>query len=93
MLIPQVLTRLAELVGDARPKVRDTALQVLLECLQTHGPSFSPGLWQLIVKGVLFPVFDDIGQANEDEGNFPTVWLDGTCAPALTGVSKLFEQV
>ena len=55
-----VLTGLAKLVLEQRLEVRMRALQALFGTLKSSGSGFSRPLWELIFKGVLFPIFDDV---------------------------------
>eukprot|EP00002_Diphylleia_rotans_P012090 TRINITY_DN2369_c0_g1_i11.p1 TRINITY_DN2369_c0_g1~~TRINITY_DN2369_c0_g1_i11.p1 ORF type:complete len:103 (-),score=5.60 TRINITY_DN2369_c0_g1_i11:69-377(-) len=40
--------------------VRSQALILLVDLLLSYGALFSPKLWELIFRGVMFPIFDDI---------------------------------
>ena len=67
-----ILTTMSNLILDKRSDVRHAALKTLFaDVLATHGKLFSPELWRLIFKGVLFPIFDDIRHSHE-EGNAST---------------------
>jgi hypothetical protein len=43
-------------------------LQVLFKVLRTHGSLFSPSVWQIVFRGVLFPIFED-ARRDEDGGS------------------------
>ncbi|KAF0682844.1 Aste57867_25067 [Aphanomyces stellatus] len=55
-----VLTALATLSCDTRSDVRKVSLDTLFASLNMHGPKLSPGLWNIIFKGVLIPLVGDI---------------------------------
>ncbi|ETO25722.1 hypothetical protein RFI_11417, partial [Reticulomyxa filosa] len=54
------LTGLSRLVFDGRHKVRQAALHSLFNVLQHNGTKFSPQLWALIFRDVLFPMLKSI---------------------------------
>ena len=87
-----ILTCLANLVVDQRTAVRKAALFGLFQILNDQGHAFSPSLWELIFKGVLFPIFDDVRHSEEmSDGRFTKEWLDTTCQDALNMLVGLFE--
>jgi brefeldin A-inhibited guanine nucleotide-exchange protein len=91
-----ILTCLANLVVDQRTAVRKAALYGLFQILNDQGHAFSPSLWELIFKGVLFPIFDDVRHSEElsenpKAGRFIKEWLDTTCQDALNMLVSLFE--
>ena len=81
-----LLTGLAALVADPRRDVSSLALSTLFDLLEGRLPpdagasadqrsapnphQFSPKLWELVFKGVLFPLFDDVrhGMGDGDDG-------------------------
>ncbi|KAA8495658.1 Brefeldin A-inhibited guanine nucleotide-exchange protein 3 [Porphyridium purpureum] len=46
-------------VYDSRPAVRDTASDGIFQVLYEYGGLFSRGLWSLLFRGVLRPMFDE----------------------------------
>ena len=91
-----ILTCLANLIIDQRSAVRKSALFGLFQILNDQGHDFSPALWELIFKGVLFPIFDDVRHSEElsenpEAGRFIKEWLDTTCQDALNMLVGLFQ--
>ena len=94
-----ILTCLANLVVDERAAVRKAALYGLFQILNNQGHAFSPSLWELIFKGVLFPIFDDVRHSevvlterlDPETNRFIKAWLDTTCQDALNMLVGLFE--
>jgi brefeldin A-inhibited guanine nucleotide-exchange protein len=60
-----ILTGLANLTMDDRGQIRNRAMTALFAILSKQGLHFSSGLWELIFKGVLFPIFDDVQHSYE----------------------------
>ena len=89
-----ILTSLANLITDKRKSIRQASLSGLFKILSEQGHSFSPSLWELIFKGVLFPIFDDVRHSAEalDSGKFIREWLNNTCQDALNMLVGLFES-
>ena len=84
-----LLMGIANLVNDERTAVRSTALDKLFHILRKHGGTFSRELWELVFKGVLIPIFDNVRHAGEeDEGT--DEWLQKTCFHALQQLVDLF---
>ena len=50
--------------------------------------------WELIFKGVLFPIFDDVKHSEDgsESGRFIRDWLNNTCQDALNMLVGLFES-
>ena len=87
-----ILTCLARLIVDQRKDIRRASLFGLFEILNFSGSDFSPSLWELIFKGVLFPIFNDVTHSEEGESDrFIKEWLDTTCQDALNLLVGLFE--
>ena len=55
-----VLVGLATLIGDSREQVRTSAMTELFDILKRYGAGFNDGLWVLLYRGVLLPLFDDV---------------------------------
>eukprot|EP00462_Mataza_sp_D1_P023775 CAMPEP_0175130550 /NCGR_PEP_ID=MMETSP0087-20121206/6066_1 /TAXON_ID=136419 /ORGANISM="Unknown Unknown, Strain D1" /LENGTH=1929 /DNA_ID=CAMNT_0016412775 /DNA_START=93 /DNA_END=5878 /DNA_ORIENTATION=- len=99
-----LLTGLSSMVGDQRLEVRSRALTALFSVLHQHGALFTLSTWQLVFRGVLFPIFDDVRDAEETEekqaaagtsvkdraASFGTSWLQTTCLAALSTLVELF---
>ncbi|KAJ3031004.1 UNVERIFIED_CONTAM: guanine nucleotide exchange protein for ADP-robosylation factor [Siphonaria sp. JEL0065] len=76
-------------------EVRARGLVYLFELLKTHGLEFSHDSWEVIVKGVLFPMFDDLKLSRHehrkiDEREDLTVWLSTTLIQALRQLVELY---
>jgi brefeldin A-inhibited guanine nucleotide-exchange protein len=55
-----ILTGLASSIQDERPNIRLAASKGLFKVLSDYGGRFTPGLWEIIFKGVVSPMFDDV---------------------------------
>jgi hypothetical protein len=53
-----LLLGLSNRVGEARPAVRQQALETLTNVLRNYGGVFSSQAWVVIFRGVLFPIMD-----------------------------------
>ncbi|ETV92066.1 hypothetical protein H310_13588 [Aphanomyces invadans] len=88
-----ILTALATLGCDKRPEVRQVSLDTLFGSLHLHGPKLSPGLWNIVFKGVLIPLINDLRQletaTSVDAGTAPPVKC---CRVALCQVVAIFGQ-
>lgn len=95
-----VLTGLSRMISDRRLEVRSRALQVMFKILRTYGTTFGPSTWQMIFRGVLFPIFDDV--INTSDGSKVSVdarggdglagsWLQTTCFNALSMLVELYS--
>ena len=88
-----ILTGLSEVISHPHVDVRTSSLDMLFDLLFKYGKSFSSGLWELIFRGVLFPIFDNVRHSGDGsllkEDN---EWLTSTCLNALTLFVKLFSE-
>lgn len=70
----------------------------LFDSLKEHGPTFSSNFWELVVTGVLFPIFDDLKPGKSDHvAKFSSkeefsVWLSTTLIQALRQLIDLFTH-
>ncbi|KAJ3064891.1 guanine nucleotide exchange protein for ADP-robosylation factor [Podochytrium sp. JEL0797] len=76
-------------------EVRTRGLVYLFDVLKTHGLEFSHDAWEVIAKGILFPMFDDLKLSRQehrtiDEREDLTVWLSTTLIQALRLLVELF---
>ncbi|KAI8617834.1 hypothetical protein BC830DRAFT_1239777 [Chytriomyces sp. MP71] len=76
-------------------EVRARGLGYLFDYLKMHGTEFSRDSWEVIAKGVLFPIFDDLKLSRQDhrqidEREDVTVWLSTTLVQALRLLVELF---
>ncbi|RHZ34886.1 hypothetical protein DYB37_013845, partial [Aphanomyces astaci] len=81
---------LTQLATGHRPEVRQVSLDTLFASLYLHGPKLSPGLWNIVFKGVLIPLISDLRQletaASVDVGPVKC------CRVALCQVVGIFGQ-
>ncbi|CAK4648565.1 unnamed protein product [Aphanomyces euteiches] len=84
-----VLTALATLSCDKRADVRKVSLDTLFASLHLHGPKLSPGLWNIIFKGVLLPLVSDLRELESTQTTKGKWWC---CRLALTQVASVFGQ-
>lgn len=72
-------------------------LTYLFDTLKAYGGSFSRDFWEVISKGVLFPIFDDLRLSKQEHTKFPnkedmSVWLSTTLIQALRQFVDLFSH-
>eukprot|EP01097_Dermamoeba_algensis_P006564 TRINITY_DN4101_c0_g1_i2.p1 TRINITY_DN4101_c0_g1~~TRINITY_DN4101_c0_g1_i2.p1 ORF type:complete len:1325 (+),score=338.62 TRINITY_DN4101_c0_g1_i2:566-3976(+) len=84
-----IFTGLTRTISHPNMEVRTLAQIRLFSVLKSHGSLFNPGMWELIFRGVLLPIFENVGyiQTNQQDD-----WLDTTCCPALHSLVDLFSQ-
>lgn len=99
-----VLLGLSTRVADGRATVRARALEVLHRILKEYGNLFSPDIWAVIYRGVLFPIMDSakLDTSVQPESLWPThhppaskdpsSWIGTTAASVLAVYSNLFIQ-
>eukprot|EP00002_Diphylleia_rotans_P012095 TRINITY_DN2369_c0_g1_i2.p1 TRINITY_DN2369_c0_g1~~TRINITY_DN2369_c0_g1_i2.p1 ORF type:complete len:992 (-),score=166.14 TRINITY_DN2369_c0_g1_i2:280-3255(-) len=83
-----ILTGLSRMVIQHDAHVRSQALILLVDLLLSYGALFSPKLWELIFRGVMFPIFDDIRHMGRRDD---MDWVETTCVDALIGLTDLFS--
>jgi brefeldin A-inhibited guanine nucleotide-exchange protein len=76
-------------------EVRQRALDVLFDTLETYGGSYSSGFWDIVCRKILFPIFGVL-RARPDDSHFNdeelSVWLSTTMIKALRGLIELFTH-
>eukprot|EP01132_Coremiostelium_polycephalum_P005033 gene5033-6263_t len=87
-----LLTGLARVISHPDPDLRSYSLDTLFRVLALFGSTFSPKLWELIFRGVLLPIFDNIGYS---KGQTETVvedtkWLKLTGNHAFQSLTEMF---
>lgn len=82
-----IFTGLSRSIQDVRKPVRLKGLATLFEILNQYGKFFTKGLWQLIFKGILYPIFAEI-QTKESY----TEWVNTTCEKAMILLVGLFSK-
>ena len=88
-----ILTGLSEVISHPHVDVRKNALDTLFEILFEYGNLMSPGLWELIFRGVLFPIFDNVRHAGDGSWlKEDNEWLTSTCLNALSLFVKIFSH-
>ncbi|KAI8852805.1 hypothetical protein BC829DRAFT_440418 [Chytridium lagenaria] len=83
-----ILFGLYEVVMTCDLEVRTRGLNYLFDALRTHGTAFSRDSWEVVSKGVLFPIFDDLKLSRVEHSKFAnredmSVWLSTTLIQAL----------
>ena len=86
-----LLMGVANLIGDSRLKIRTCAVNTLFGSLKLAGSGFDHNLWELIFKGVLFPVFDDIRVDDASASESEKSWLKNTALVALRALIEMFS--
>jgi len=88
-----ILTGMSSVVAHAHIDVRTSALRTLFHILSDYGQKFSVGFWQLIFRGVLLPIFDNVRYASGgDLLHEDNEWLTTTCLLALNSLIGLFSD-
>lgn len=91
-----ILTGLASAIQDERPNVRSAATKGLFKVLSDHGGRFTPSLWEIVFKGVLSPMFDDVRHlsASEDRAETTAVaeWASSVGSIALRSLVDVTVQ-
>lgn len=99
-----LLLGLSTRISDQRLEVRNCALDVLFKVLQKHGHLFSTQTWEVVFRGVLFPVMESAktDQIQQPHSAWPTQkppashdpnsWIATTAGEALRVFIKLFHQ-
>ncbi|KAJ3412218.1 guanine nucleotide exchange protein for ADP-robosylation factor [Chytridiales sp. JEL 0842] len=91
-----ILFGLYEVVMTCDLEVRTRGLTYLFDTLKIHGQGFSRDSWEVIAKGVLFPIFDDLRLSRQEHTKFAnkedmSVWLSTTLIQALRLLVDLFS--
>lgn len=73
------------------------ALTYLFDTLKNYGHTYSRDFWEVISKGVLFPIFDDLKLSKQEHTKFAnredmSVWLSTTLIQALRQFVDLFSH-
>lgn len=99
-----LLLGLSTRVADSRLQIRTRAVETLHRVLKTYGNLFSPQTWEVIFKGVLFPMIDSakIDDTPQPHSQWPTQnpaltrdpasWISTTASTALSVCVNLFIQ-
>eukprot|EP01102_Stenamoeba_stenopodia_P013643 TRINITY_DN4457_c0_g1_i1.p1 TRINITY_DN4457_c0_g1~~TRINITY_DN4457_c0_g1_i1.p1 ORF type:complete len:1012 (-),score=220.65 TRINITY_DN4457_c0_g1_i1:165-2924(-) len=87
-----ILTGLARVVSHSSLDVRAHALNELFHILRSHGNMFDNNFWELVFRGVLLPMFDNVRYVGSSELlKQESEWLETTCLTALTHVVETFS--
>jgi brefeldin A-inhibited guanine nucleotide-exchange protein len=86
-----ILTGLSGIIGHSHIDVRTAALKALFNILSSYGSMFNKNFWQLMFRGVLLPIFDNVRYAGgNDLLKEDNEWLTTTCLLALNSLIDLF---
>ncbi|KAJ3387493.1 guanine nucleotide exchange protein for ADP-robosylation factor [Entophlyctis sp. JEL0112] len=85
-----------EITMNCGLEVRARALVYLFDVLKMYALEFSPDSWEVIAKGIIFPIFDDLKLSRQehrtiDDKEDLTVWLNTTLIQALRLLVDLFS--
>jgi brefeldin A-inhibited guanine nucleotide-exchange protein len=77
-----------EIIMNCELEARTRGLNYLFQTLRSHGDKFTPEFWDVISRGVLFPIFDDLRMTGSETRQFENredmaVWLNTTLIQAL----------
>jgi brefeldin A-inhibited guanine nucleotide-exchange protein len=96
-----VLFGLHDVIMTSELEVRTKALSYLFDSLKAQGHSFPVSFWDLLSKGVLFPIFDDMKQSSSNTNSLNSkfankeelsIWLSTTLIQALRQFVDLFTM-
>lgn len=99
-----LLLGLSTRVADPRLVIRARAAETLHKVLSTYGHMFSPQIWEVIFKGVLFPIMDSAKTDNtlQPQSLWPThnpkqskdsaSWIATSASTVLDVCLQLFDQ-
>ncbi|KAJ1554755.1 guanine nucleotide exchange protein for ADP-robosylation factor, partial [Nowakowskiella sp. JEL0078] len=90
-----VLFGLYEIIMTCDLEVRTRGLTYLFDTLKTFGGHYQQDFWEVVSKGVLFPIFDDLRISKREHSKFSnkedmSVWLSTTMIQALRLFIDLF---
>ncbi|KAI9357006.1 hypothetical protein DFJ73DRAFT_953328 [Zopfochytrium polystomum] len=90
-----ILYGLFDAIMSSDLEVRTRALTYLFDIIKGHGSFFSVDSWEIVARGVLFPIFDDLKLKQESSPKFAnkeeqSVWLSTTLIQALRQFVDLF---
>ncbi|RAL42676.1 hypothetical protein DM860_009183 [Cuscuta australis] len=86
-----MLAGLSDLTSDPRLEVRNCALEVLFDLLNERGNKFSSSFWESIFRRVLFPIFDHIRHAGQENLTSRDEWLRESSIHSLQLLCNLFN--
>ena len=86
-----ILTGLSEVISHPHIDVRTHALDTLFNILKKYGTLYNADLWELLFRGVLLPIFDNVKHFGEGSLKEDNEWLTSTCLNALTHFIELFS--
>ncbi|KAI3634879.1 hypothetical protein MIR68_007260 [Amoeboaphelidium protococcarum] len=77
-----------EMIMTCELESRTKALKYLFDTLKEHSAEYTPEFWDVLSRGVLFPIFDDLKLTRSEKRKFEnredmTVWLNTTLIQAL----------
>lgn len=91
-----IFTGLAAAIQDERAVVRQAASKGLYKVLSDYGGRFAPSMWEIIFKGVLSPMFDDVTYlgASEDRAEAAAIaeWAASTGSSSLRSLVDVTVQ-
>lgn len=87
---------LYEIIMSCDLEVRNRALKYLFEILKNYAEHYTPEFWDVIARGVIFPIFDDLRLTRTEKRKFEnkedmTVWLNTTLIQALRQLIDMFS--
>ncbi|KAI8812764.1 hypothetical protein BJ742DRAFT_552239 [Cladochytrium replicatum] len=90
-----ILFGLYQIIMTCDLEVRTRGLTYLFDTLKTYGSGFTRDFWEVLSKGVLFPIFDDLNLSRQEHTKFAnredmSVWLSTTLIQALRQLIDLF---
>ena len=92
-----ILFGLYEVVMTCDLEVRTRGLTYLFDTLKTYGSGFPVDFWEVIAKGVLFPIFDDLRLSRQEHTKYAnredmSVWMSTTLIQAIRHFVDLYSS-
>ncbi|KAF2074690.1 hypothetical protein CYY_004004 [Polysphondylium violaceum] len=87
-----LLTGLARVISHPDSELRSYSVDTLFRVLALFGSTFSSKLWELIFRGVLLPIFDNVGYSKGQTETIleDTKWLKQTGSHAFQSLTEMF---
>ena len=91
-----VLFGLYEMVMSCELEARTRAVNLLFEVLKKNGSKFPTEFWDLLARGVIFPIFDDLRLTKSEKRQAQNkeemaIWINTTLIQALRQLIELFS--
>ncbi len=86
-----LLTSLLTLCSDSKAKTRGEGTKILFEILKVYGKDFSKDFWQVILRGVIKPLFDDIQFYFQSKRDNEIVAYNDSCRDTFSKMIEIYD--